>query len=289
MFGYVIPDKLNMYVKDYYVYKAHYCGLCKRIGKDCSQLMRFSTNYDIVFLDLLLHDLLGVKPVYNNEACILSPKKKSIAKGDEITDKVVDVNTLLMHYKLVDDKVDGGDITKSALDSVVVKSHYKKAKEHMPELDSLYEREYARLREYEANGTESMDKMCDPFANMMRGTIKYLLGEKSTSVVEELMYNLGKWIYIIDAVDDVDKDFKHSEFNPFFVDYKYENIDKFYEDNGKRIEFLLMTCYNRMYECFQNIELNLHEGALTNIVWYGILLRTKDIIGRKCEWKKIKI
>ena len=141
MFGYVIPDKMNMFVKDYYNYKAYYCGLCKRIGKDCSQLMRISTNYDMVFFDMFCHAVLDIKPNYKNEPCILSPKKKSIVKGDELTDKIVDINTLLIYYKLLDDKLDSNkpSIAKSMARGLVVSSQYKKAKKNFPELDKLFD------------------------------------------------------------------------------------------------------------------------------------------------------
>ena len=121
MFGYVIPDKMNMFMKDYYNYKAYYCGLCKRIGIDCGQLMRISTNYDMVFFDMFCHAVMEVSPKYHDEPCILSPKKKTVVKGDELTDKVVDINTLLMYYKLLDDKLDSkkADIAKSLARSLV--------------------------------------------------------------------------------------------------------------------------------------------------------------------------
>ncbi len=291
MFGYVIPDKMNMYMKDYYHYRAHYCGLCKRIGQDCGQFMRLSTNYDLVFLDLLVHDILGLKSEYKNEPCILSPKKKSIAKGDEVTDRIVDVNTLLMYYKLLDDKLDSRkpNPVKSLARVAVVSSKYKKAKKHLPELDSLFATEYGRLRDYEKANETSIDKLADPFANMLRQSIKQLLGDKSTEAVENLMYFLGKWIYFIDAIDDLDKDNKKKEFNPLLVGYNYEGKDKFFADNFARLEFILMSSYNKMYECFQQIELTINEGPLTNIVWYGILMRSKEILNNKCDCKKARI
>ena len=253
--------------------------------------MRFSTNYDLVFLDLLVHDILGLKSDYKNEACILSPKKKSIAKGDEVTDRIVDVNTLLMYYKLLDDKLDSRkpNPIKSLARTCVVSSKYKKAKKHLPELDSLFATEYGRLREYEQSNEVSIDMLADPFANMLRQSIKQLLGEKSSEAVEDLMYFLGKWIYFIDAIDDLDKDNKKKEFNPLLVGYNYEGKDKFFIDNYDRLEFVLMSSYNKMYECFQQIELSINEGPLTNIVWYGILMRSKEILANKCDCKKARI
>lgn len=291
MFGYVIPDKMNMFMKDYYNYKAYYCGLCKRIGKDCGQFMRISTNYDMVFFDMFCHAVLGIKPNYRNEACILSPKKKSIVKGDELTDKCVDINTLLMYYKLLDDKLDSkkSSPAKSIARSLVVSSKYKKAKKNFAELDKLFDSEYDRLRELEKEGKASLDMLADPFANMLREAIKAVLGDKSSKNIEDMFYFLGKWVYIIDAIDDVEKDFKNKEFNPFFIGYNYQNQDKFFEDRGKELEFLLKSSYNSICNAYKNIELKFNEGAITNIIWYGILMRTEDILRRKKDCKKIRI
>lgn len=291
MFGYVIPDKMNMFMKDYYNYKSYYCGLCKRIGKNCGQFMRISTNYDMVFFDMFCHAVLGIEPIYKNEPCILSPKKKTIVKGDELTDKIVDINTLLIYYKLLDDKLDSTkpDFSKSLARNLVVSGKYKKAKNNFPELDKLFSEEYKRLRIMENEGTATIDMLADPFANMLREALKAVLCDKCTDDMLNMFYFLGKWVYIIDAVDDTEKDFKNKEFNPFFVGYNYENQDKFFEDKVKEVEFLLKSSYNSINNSFKKIELKMNEGAITNILWYGILMRTEDVIRRTGKCKKIRI
>ena len=86
MYGYVLPDKPNMFVKDYSLYKAFYCGLCKSTGKMCGQLMRFTTNYDMTFLNVLYHAILDKEVKFSEETCILNPiKKKSVVDDDELT------------------------------------------------------------------------------------------------------------------------------------------------------------------------------------------------------------
>lgn len=290
MFGYVIPDKLNMYVKDFYTYKAYYCGLCKSIGKSCGQCMRLTTNYDVTFLDMLTHSMLNKVNEFRNETCILSPlKKKTIAVGDEITKRVVDVNTLLSYYKLLDDGVDNKSFAKEFTRITVVQAKYNKAKQRLPEIDKFYAQEYGKLFELERKNVGGIDVFAEPFSLMLKETIKVLLGDKSNCYVEEMMYFLGKWIYVIDAIDDIDKDYKNKEFNPFLINYEYLGLDKFFEDKYSELEFLLMSCYNKIYENFNKLELKLNEGALTNIVWYGILMRTEDILRRENKCKKIRL
>ena len=50
MFGYIRPNKPELLVKEYDLYKSAYCGLCKRMGKDYGRLSRLALSYDGTFL-----------------------------------------------------------------------------------------------------------------------------------------------------------------------------------------------------------------------------------------------
>ena len=60
MFGYVRYDMPNLYIKDFMLYKAMYCGLCKGIGASCGQAARVGLTYDVAFLSALLHNIAGI-------------------------------------------------------------------------------------------------------------------------------------------------------------------------------------------------------------------------------------
>ena len=62
MFGYVVPDKMNMFMKDYYGYRAFYCGLCKSIGKRCSQLMRINVYLYTSYIGQCRHNFRASAP-----------------------------------------------------------------------------------------------------------------------------------------------------------------------------------------------------------------------------------
>lgn len=288
MFGYIIPDKPNMYMKDYYRYRAFYCGLCKCIGHECSEMMRFTTNYDMTFISLLAHGVLGVEPEFSNEGCILNPmKKKTIAKSTDLMRKIADVNTLLIYYKIIDDVRDGGG--KAAFSKVFINKHFKRAKARMPQLDEIFKREYDALWQLEKDGCGVMDMLADPFANMMREAIKAILGDEYTVPIGGLIYNIARFVYIMDAVDDVGDDHSKSEFNPYLIGYKYTDRVTFNADKGKDVEFLLMHCYTRIKESFAEITLKTNEGVVTNILWYGILARINVILNATSKLPKVKV
>ena len=290
MFGYVLPDKPNMFMKDYAQYRAFYCGLCKSIGKKCSEPMRFTTNYDITFLNVLYHSIFDADVEINQETCILNPvQKKPIVKDDELTQTIVDVNNILAHYKCIDDVLDNKSIPKLMFDKMVLRKHYKKSKVNLAKIDALVKKGYDDLRMLELQKVDSIDRVSDPFANIMKGIAKELFGEKYTTELGEMMYALGKWVYIVDAIDDIDDDFKEDKFNLFLVNYSYIDKKTFLIDKHDELRFALMNCYNTICENFDKLNIKKYEGVLTNILWYGIKVKSEEMLSRSEKCKRIRI
>lgn len=107
MFGYVIPDKQNMYIKDFNVFQAFYCGLCKTLGKTGSQITRLCTNYDVTFYSVLLHSLTDTKVQFERKLCAYNGKKKVVVSADELSRKMADLSVMLVYYNAEDDVTDG--------------------------------------------------------------------------------------------------------------------------------------------------------------------------------------
>lgn len=290
MFGYVIPDKLNMFMKDYYGYRGFYCGLCKSIGRRCSQLMRIGTTYDMTFLNVLAHAILDVELPMKMETCALNRvQKKMIGQDDEITRKVVDISTVLAHYKCVDDANDDKSLSKRLADKLVIKRHYKRAKKLYPDLDAFIAQKYAQLAQLESERCSSPDRVAHPFAQILEKIGQVVLEDKYSAPVKNMMYNVGKWIYICDAIDDVDEDFKKKGYNVFLQGYGYKDKRSFLEDKKDVLEFVLMSAYNSILDDFDKIKVKKYEGILTNVIWYGMLNNTKELLRRCDKCKRVRI
>lgn len=107
MFGYVIPDKLNMYIKDFNVFQSFYCGLCKTLGETGAEFTRLCTNYDVTFYNVLLHSLTNTPVTFERKLCAYNGKKKVVVKTDELSKKIADIAVMLVYYNLEDDVYDG--------------------------------------------------------------------------------------------------------------------------------------------------------------------------------------
>ncbi len=288
MFGYVIPDKPNMFIKDFTLYRAFYCGLCKSIGKRCSQLMRLTTNYDMTFFNVFIHALTGTQIEISNEACILNPvKKKSIAKQNPLMISVTDANTILAHYKAVDDVADDNSAGKKIADSLVIRRHFKKACERNPQMAEIIRNGFTELNRLESERCENEDLIAHQFATVLKELTRLLAKDDYSEAAGNLMYNLGRWVYFADAFDDADEDAKKKEFNVFLTNYEYKDRETFVKDKGADAAFVLNCCLREINDAFDNVKLKSYEGVVTNIVWYGLKEQTDRLLRRtdKCKQK----
>ncbi len=283
MFGYVKTDMPNLYVKDTILYKAMYCGLCKGIGKRCGSKGRLTLNYDLAFLSVLLHNLLGVDVKIEKQRCIVHHVvKRPVAIPDELTEKIGALNVILAYHKLNDDVLDD---KKGRIKRSFFKSSYKKAKKFQPNLDRIVKERYSQLIEYEKTGGDSIDASADPFGCMMQEVVRELLGDRITEQVDELAYYLGKWIYLIDALDDFDKDKKKGNFNVFVNLYK-DVLDKetLVKDKETELIYVFGTIIDRIDALSLNLKYKFNHDLTDNILRRGIKIQTKQIMeNKKCK------
>lgn len=283
MFGYVKTDLPNMYVKDTVLYKAMYCGLCKGIGRVCGQKARLVLNYDLTFLSVLLHNLSDIDVKIEKQRCVIhNIKKRPIAVPDALTERIGALNVILAYYKLNDDVIDNG---KGRLKRSFFTNAYKKAKKKESELDNIVKKRYEELLKLECDGCDSIDIVADPFGNMMQDVVKVLLGDVYTDEVGELSYYLGKWIYLIDALDDFDKDIKKNNFNIFVNSYKsVKDKATLINEYGRDVIIVFASILNRIAELTKNLNYKFNHDLTDNVLLRGLNSQTKSIMeNKKCK------
>ena len=283
MFGYVTTDLPNMYVKDTVLYKAMYCGLCKSIGKSCGAKARLALNYDLTFLSVFIHNLLGRDVKVQKERCVIHwLTKRPVATPDEISKRIGALNVILAYYKFNDDVMDNN---KGRLAKLFFKSSYKKAQKQEPRLDEIVKYRYAQLVEYEKTGGDSIDMASDPFGNMMVDVVSFLLGEKINEDIKVLSYNLGKWIYLIDALDDFDKDVKKKNFNVLVNAYKdVHTKSQLIEQKREELVYVFGTTLGAIMNYNRSLPYQFNHDLIDNVLNLGLNKQTKRIMeNKKCK------
>ena len=283
MFGYVRNDLQNTFVKDTVLNQAMYCGLCKGIGKTCGSVARFTLNYDLSFLSLLSHNLLNKDVVIEKQSCIAHHVvKRPVAVPDELTLRIANLNVILAYQKLSDDIIDSGN---GKIKRSFFKKAYAKAVKSEPKLNEIVLKRYQELLKLEKKNIDSIDIIADPFAKMMSEIFLEILGDKAGENELKFAYSLGKWIYLIDALDDFDKDIKKSDYNVFvnaYPDCKSKN--QLILNYGKELEGVFGYILQDVYESAINFKYNFNHDLIDNIIFKGLNVKTKKIMeNEKCK------
>ncbi len=274
MFGYIRPDTPYMYIKDKTLYQAMYCGLCKSIGKTCGNCARMGLSYDVTFLSLILHNIKGLDISIKKEHCLLHWfTKKPVAQPDELSLTIGALNTFMVYYKLTDDILDGdGGKTLRGF----FKRGFKRAKKQYPQLEEIVRRKTIELSKKEKENLSSIDIVADSFASMMQEISQTILKDKSNAFTEKLFYNLGKWVYLIDAIDDYDEDIKKKRYNVFYNLFKKENKVELLKDN-KDIDYVFRGIFFDLADSLKNIEFAFNSDLIQNVILRGLPRSTENV------------
>ena len=290
MFGYVTPDKPYLTLRDFALYRSVYCGICCSLKKNYGQISRLATTYDAVFLSLLLHNYLDSDYAIEKKRCILHPiKKRTIAQPNEIDDVVCAFNLLLMYHKIGDDVEDEHKFRSKAARTAFGRA-YKKAKKTYPEMDEIIRRQYATMSALEQENCDSIDRVADPFSVMLAEMTRLVLKEKFTQDIYDFCYNVGKWIYLIDALDDIDEDFKRGGYNPYLAKFDdYISREQFINTHKQEISYYLNSAIAVINDKIRKIPFAFNIDLLMNITARGLSGRTKTIMESNCKCKTMRI
>ena len=268
MFGYILPDKNELKVKEYNLYKAFYCGICKDLGKRYGISPRFLLNYDLLLLQLLADSISGVIPDFSNEGCIANPiKKKVVAKNTDGIKLSSDCLILLSYYKLKDNIQDDNFTKKmfSKIGCITIESAFKKAKKLRPNLENVIKKQMENQFTLEKKGCSNIDEACDPTSQMVANMA--ILTSDNINLKPQLFrfgLFLGKLIYVLDAVDDFEKDKIKNNYNMFI------NLNLTYEEMIQK-SFDLCKFYSaELSEAYCKIPLLQNKEILDNIIYLGI-------------------
>lgn len=270
MFGYVRINKMDLTFREYEHYKAYYCGLCKYLKRNHTELSRMTINYDITFLIVLLSSIYQPSAQVFHEKCIVDPVKKKKHIINEITEYAASMNILLAYYKLEDDVNDEGDI-KSRLVRRAYRKSFKTAYDKYPQKADFIKTCLGELRSLEEDQSTSIDQTSNCFARLLEEIFDYK-DDEYRDRLRKVGFNIGKYIYIMDAYEDLDQDLEKGRYNPF-SSYKDDR-----EGLKVRVDKLIGMTLARLEEAILNLDIKVNKSIIDNIIYSGVYLRYKGLI-----------
>lgn len=266
------------------------------IKEKFGNIPRFALNYDMAFLGLLLDSLHIEEPNIQFKKCMAHPlKNKPMIINNKALEYAAAMNVSLVYYKLVDDVNDDKSL-KSRLESIILSPYKRKFNRNVTKVNDIIEENLNILSNLEKNKDfSSIDEISHPFG-LIVAKILELYPEDIEGDCDELRYQLydlgyalGKWIYLIDALDDLKEDMEKNKFNP--INYLYNKNNKNYEELLKeikpRMEFTILNCgYNCKYT-LDKLPLKRNKDILENIISLGMMDKYEKIINNcNCKSKK---
>lgn len=265
MFGYVRPLREELKVRDWEGYQAAYCGLCHALKEACGTAARFVLHYDFVFLSLLLDE--GTCPAVTcKRRCAAHPlKPRNTVSVTESTALCAQESVILTHYKLLDDRVDEGfgKALKSRLACLFLARSYRRAQAALPRFDETVRSCLSELNGLEKDRSSQLDRVADVFARLLAAAAPVTGEEGIDRPRMQLLYQLGRWIYLADAADDLAEDRAKGRYNP--IDARFGG-----KPDLEYIETTMNHSLSLMQSAFQLLPPNRWQAVLENILYLGL-------------------
>lgn len=265
MFGYIKACKPELKVKEYDIYKAVYCSLCKKLGKSYGILSRFTLSYDFTFLALLNMSLKDGCDGFERKRCAFNPLKKcNYCKNDSAMDMPAAAAMIMLYYKILDNIADERGFKKLGylcLKPVFSRAHKKAAKQYT-DIESAVAEYIASQNALEKANCTSIDQAADPTAKVMQEILSFLSADETQKrVLRRMGYCLGRYIYLLDAACDLPKDSKTGNYNVL----KTADVDI-----KTKITPQLYFCINEAAKAFELLDIKKYKSILGNIVYLGL-------------------
>jgi len=264
MFGYVKVNKDELKVREYDVFKSYYCGLCMTLKSEYGYFSRFCLNYDSVFLALLLSSVLEDEYDCKKSICMAHPlTKKAIMKKNKSLSYSAAVMVILALLKLEDDIKDEHSV-KAFLSYIALTKAKSKVKKRYKNLYELCRNEINKLSVLEKNNCCDIDEVSDVFAHLLQILFvpDFVKDENIRRILSHIGYMLGRFIYILDAYEDIEKDKKKKCFNPFLTDGKSYKKEELLE--------LLTLNLSSIANSYELLNIKINKPILDNIIYLGL-------------------
>lgn len=216
MFGYVLPRREELKVRELDAYQAVYCGLCHTMGREYGLLSRLFLNYDFTFLAMVLAPE-GERTDTEHRRCIACPLRgKNVCTEKPWLSIAAGESVILTYWKLRDNASDGGFFSRltAGILSAVLRPAYRKAAARHERFDRETRVCLDELHTLERENCPSIDRTADTFARILKAAAPTTENVQRDRAVEQLLYHVGRWIYLVDAWDDLHEDREQGSYNP---------------------------------------------------------------------------
>lgn len=273
MFGYVIANCNALYDDQKIRFRAMYCGMCRSLGRRYGSAARFTLSYDMTFVALLLSALYEPEDKSESGVCLPHPFRKHLFVINPYTDYAADLNILLAYHKCADNWTDDRNPAFGAA-KLALRGAYERAAALHPQKAKAVEDWMREISRIEADGCEEIDPPMNLTGKML-GELFVCKDDCFSGLLREMGEALGRFIYFMDAYDDLKKDLKSGSFNPLKPLMHADGFEELCRDS---LKMSMADCADA-FECLPILQdADLIRNILYSGVWakYGWIQAQKD-------------
>lgn len=224
MYGYIRPEIGELRVNEYRRFRSAYCGLCEALRRDYGSFARFLISYDMTFLATLT---LPADASLEERRCPVHPFRKQpcVCPCKAMSDAAA-FTVILAYWKMRDDAADekGFRALRGRIAARLLRRYYKKAAARKPLLDKNTRECLEHLSALERSSSVSLDAAADCFAQLLAFPSTEISDITERRICAEILYHMGRAVYVLDAADDYSADKRDRRFNPLCLRYSGDTM-----------------------------------------------------------------
>ncbi len=263
MFGYVRPLRPELKCRDFDLYRMLYCGLCRALRREYGLIAPLFLSFDFTFLTALLWDPeMPVTPCPHR--CTANPFRRRMMCPESPALKLAAAESVVLcWWKLRDSVKDSRGLKKlgARLASLALGPAYRKAAGQCPAFAATVRSCLEELSALERDRCPSVDRTADTFARLLQAAVPE--GDPRSRVSSQLLYHLGRWIYLADARDDLEEDLAGGSYNPVAERYGPQGDDQ-------ALDLTMALSLDRVGAALQLGSYGGQTPLLENIVYLGL-------------------
>ncbi len=277
MFGYVNVNQGELKVREYQLYQSYYCGLCKKLKEKYGRLGQLTLSYDMTFLVILLTALYECPKRRKKAFCFVHPTRKKLITETDFTEYGADMTVVLTYHHFLDDWQD--DKNLAALSGAkLLTRHYRKLEKRYPRQCRAVKNAVEKLGRAEKENCQDLDLMAGYMGEMLS---QLFVPQKDvwTEQLQKMGMGIGRFIYLMDAYEDLEEDRKKGRYNPLFR----LSREKDFEETCETVMRIWMA---EAADAFEKLPVLIDGQLLRNILYAGVWVRYDRIRAKKAEEAK---
>lgn len=277
MFGFIRPVKEELRVREVDRFQEVYCGLCHAIRARYGRFHTLFLSYDMTFFALVL-GCTAEDGCTESCRCDASPfRRRRVCRGSAAVEWAADISVLLNYHKLRDSVRDETGLRRLGARVLLrlAARGYRRAAERLPEADSEIAACINDLARLEKEGCPSIDRAADTTARLLAAAVPPT-GDAQERILRQLFYHTGRWVYLIDACEDLAEDLASGSYNPVALRFGLRSAEL--SAAREPLERTLERSLVDICTAFDLLGARRDAGLIENIIWLGLPTVTRQVL-----------